>query len=519
MGKTKTRTPPTTKKAAKRIPTSPQNKKAKSGTGKKTKFSYDAVVSSSRRLAPKTTTYNEDIVLGGGDRRKLVATVRDQRRNFAIVKFMVQKHLDYVSRFTFQAKTGDQELDKKLESVMKWWSVKNNCDSRRKHSLQRMLTIGEASRVVDGDVFFVKLANGRLQALESDRITWPTTGGIVDANGMPILKEDETQWAKKDFTNGVYLDSEGIARLYIACTRKDGSLKFERLLPAQFVYELGYYGRFDQERGVSPLSAALNTCKDLSETLNYQLIKAKMHALFGVAIYQEGDAFEEGGGIPLAETASGTDDENAPANNSTFDARFKAAGFWDLNPGEKVEMIESKTPSNEFQNFTELMIRVALLSLDIPYTFYDSRGSSYSAMRQDLINYNESAKAKREDIREFLRNTTTWKLFQWTLGANPLITLPAGMNVADIKYEWVSAGIPWIDPLKEIKAYTLAVQSGLASRQYISKLRGWDWFEMADQLAEEEAYIAEKGITVNAPPQTLGPETEEKNEDDKSAQN
>jgi len=78
-----------------------------------------------------------------------------------------------------------------------------------------------------------------------------------------------------------------------------------------------------------------------------------------------------------------------------------------------------------------------------------------------------------------------------------LLELPRGMSVSDLRWEWVSRGVPWVDPLKEIKADIAAINAGLLSRQQVSKRYGREWTDTVKQLAQEEALIAELGVTLS----------------------
>jgi hypothetical protein len=65
-----------------------------------------------------------DIIIDGGnsyyvdtERRKLISAGRDIHRNFSLAAWMLRKHLDYVSSFTFQCRSGNpQPMLKQLAS-------------------------------------------------------------------------------------------------------------------------------------------------------------------------------------------------------------------------------------------------------------------------------------------------------------------------------------------------------------------------------------------------------------------
>ena len=431
-------------------------------------FGYDGAESGKRRNgAVHSKVKHEDDELKAKDRRALNGNTRDINRNFAIVSWAVRKHLDYVSTFTFQAKTGNEALNQTLESIMSWYSRPENCDVTGRHSLQRMVRTAEACRTIDGDMGLGKISNGKLQAIEGDRVA------------PPVGSKDHKI---EDYPNGVKTTKAGKHKSYSVCSRlKGGRLAFERVIPARHVFWFGYYHRFDQTRGVSPLACAINSFVDIYEATNYALAKAKIAQIFGMAFYR--DAVE-----PI-----GDGDENESTSGEYEVGLNKGPFVLDLEPGDRAEFLENKTPSSEFQAFTGVMTAIALKSLDIPYCFYDESAANYNGSRLAVVQYEQSAKAKRDDVRDLLNRITFWRLSIAIL--NDEIKLPAGMALKDIKFEWTPLGQPWLDPLKEIKADNEAVAGGLISRRRVCKRRGDDFNEIVNELAEEKELMDKLGLT------------------------
>jgi capsid protein len=449
------------------------------------RLGYDAASSVKRRRAPvRTSTYSEDDELNATNRKRLVATTRDLTRNFAPVGWMIRKHLDYVSTFKFQSRSRVPEFDARLEALFDWWTRPEKCDAAGRHSLYRMIRLVEQCRTVDGDAFLLKLNNGTLQAIEADRVLDPGT----DVSG---------RWV-----HGVDVDAAGRALRYAVHRRGSlGRMELDQVVDARDVLACGYYDRIDQVRGISRLASAVNAYQDIYESVEYALAKAKVSQLFGLVTYRErADA--------LGDIAANDVD------SARYDVNFGSGPFHlDLDDGDKAEVLESRTPSTEFQAFMQTMIAAALKSLDIPYSFYDESHTNYSGARQAMLQYEQSVRAKRRELQDLLDSITVWKLRQWV--ASGLIDLPADVaDVRDLAWEWVPMGLPWIDPLKEVQAEAAAVAAGLASRQQIMAARRLDFYETADQLAAEQAYLEARGVTTAATapapaaPAAQEPETE-----------
>jgi len=195
------------------------------------RFGYDAVDDTSkRRRTPRVTVMSEDQQLTESKRRSLIATTRDVRRNYAIAAWMIRKHLDYVSTFSFQARTEDEAFNRRLEELMEWRARRQNFDVALRHGRRRFIRLAEACRTIDGDFFVLKLSSGKVQGIEGDRIRTPTLGGLpegVDADKL---------------THGVQLAPGGAARAYCLCDRaKYGSgFQFKRMVPARHLVQHGY---------------------------------------------------------------------------------------------------------------------------------------------------------------------------------------------------------------------------------------------------------------------------------------
>lgn len=429
-------------------------------------LAYDAVTTGKRRKAPSTILKSEDDTLPRQDRKRLVSTTRDLYRNFVAPGWAVRRHLDYTTSYTFQARTGDDGLNKKIEELIAWWSRPKNCDIAGRHSLGRMVRLAEMRRIIDGDIFFLKLSSGHVQAIEGDRVRFPTRGpfGTLD---------------RKRFTHGVELDSRGRTKSLVVCKRVGGQFVLDRVLNARWTITHSWYDRLDQVRGVSPMAPAINTYRDLYEGLDYHLAKMKVAAMFGLAIYREG--YGSIGDV----TGSGADADSEPYN-----VDFGAGPqLLDLDPGDRAEFLEAKTPPAESREFTAVMIGLGLKALDIPFSFYDEAYTNYSGARQAMLLYELSAGQKRDDVRGgVLDNLTRWRLGKFI--ADGVLVLPGQLTLPEIKYEWVARGLPWIDPLKEVAADVKAVDAGLTSRQRVLKRQGLDFDEVADELQYEQERLA-----------------------------
>lgn len=426
---------------------------------------YDAVKSSGKRKAASPVTKSSDDELKNRDRHAMVGTTRDLARNFSLVAWAIRKHLDYVSMFDFQMRTESDELNNSIESLMHEWQRPQNCDASGRHNFTRMLRLFEGARTRDGDVFALKLQNMRLQPIEGDRIRQPE-------------KLDNGDWY-----NGVRINGAGGAAEYAVWDRVSGQsqMKYNRNIAANRMVHHGYFERFDQVRGISPLAAAINSFRDVYEGVDYALAKMKVEQLFALVFYR--DAQESPGQI-----MAGGSDENG------YSVDFgKGPVQLDLEAGDRADFLKTDNPGSNTREFIETVLGIALKSLDIPFNFYDEAHTNFFGSRAAWLLYDRSCQSKRADVQEFLRKITVWLLRGWIVSGQ--LPLPAGMTIRDLTFEWVHRGMPWWDPAKEINGNVAAIQAGLDNPYRICKEAGRGEFEEnIDAIAKAKSYAESQGV-------------------------
>ncbi len=445
-----------------------------------TKFEYDAIVDKGRRQRPTGILQSEDSELTQEKRRLLLSSARDMHRNFVIAGWMIRKDQDYVSTFDFQSKIGNKAKDKAVEDFVRKWSKPQNCDVAGRHSFSQMIRMARGRVLCDGDVGIIRLRDGRIQACESDRIRTPdvTTVNPNDKNAMKDLA---------DVTHGVRTNKAGKALAYAVHNRGRSSdfapgnytsFQFDRWIGAQNLYLYGSYDRFDQIRGISPMAAALNDLRDVYEGFGYALAKMKVTQLFGMVMTRS-----DTGNIAPTEVI---DDSSGDPTQYKYKVDFgRGPAYLELDPGEDAKFLESNSPSTQFKEFSEVVIGVCLKALDIPQSFFSEDFTNYSGAREALLLYEQSCEPKRQQVIELLDWIIGWRLALAVIDGD----LP-GISLEELKWDWVPAGIPWIDPLKEMSADAGLVENGFSTTPAIIKKRtGRDYHDL---LEEQAAYVRDR---------------------------
>lgn len=419
------------------------------------------------RKQPSAALYSEDDHLPARDRKKMIAATRDAQRNFEIASWCVRKHLDFVASFTFQCKARDRGFRREIENFVAERSKAVNFDLAQRHPRRRFTRLLEARRVIDGDVLALKIDNGSLQAIESDRLRDPK-----DASG---------------YTHGVRTDQFGRAIAY-AVHRRDGrNYEFERAVPAASVIHHAHWERFDQYRGITPFAAGVARLLDAHETITYAVAKAKIAQLFGLVLTRNAD--DAAGPVTSSST---TDDQGNTRTEHEIDFG-KGPVALDLDPGEDAKFLENKTPPLELVSFIDGLIALAIKTLDIPTCWLWEEKATWHSARSAALLYLRSAQEKRADVVDVLSNWVDWQ-FARALGDRTLV-LPRGFD--QIEYTWVPAGVPWWNPAQEIAADIRSVAAGFQSRTEIVLQRtGREYTDLLDELEFEEDEIRLRRISV-----------------------
>jgi capsid protein len=325
---------------------------------------------------------------------------------------------------------------------------------------------------------------GKVQAIEADRIAIPR--GDLPRNSKP-----------EEWINGVRVDLDtGRALAYGICRRVGNTRKeLQRIVPARhIIMHAAYEFRYDQVRGISPIASALNWFRDTYEGFDYALAKMKVNQLFGLQVLTE---IGDGGpftGPGTAQYTEDTDDDGVKDSAPRIDLK-QGPFVTELDPGEKIEVVESKTPSSETVAFLKLMVHISLRALDIPFSFFDESFTNFYGSRGGLIQYLHACDSKVKDLQEFQDEH-----FKWRAGLaveDGELELPSGRDFDYLAWEFVPGGVPWWDPAKEARGQAMGIAMGATSPQRVCREMGTRFEENIDEIAAAMEYAKSKGVSLH----------------------
>lgn len=384
------------------------------------------------------------------DRDRVESRQLDLQRNSAIAGWTVRKHLDFVATHNFDCLSDYPGLDDEIEGLVAEWSTKEEFDIRARFGLHDHIRLDEAGRTVRGDMLIQKLDNGRVQAIEADRIRNP-----------------DTRKFKGDWKNGTLQNKAGRVTHYAIHRRTNNGFEFERVLRSNRVFHYGYYMRHDQRRGVSQMASAINHLRQAHNAIKYAQAKQVISQIFGLKIKKANPKY---GAIDLT--------------NGPFAA--------EMGPDDDIDLLSDKTPSKEFDSFLRHVISIIMKSLDLPYNFYDESHTNFFGSRAALNLYLMSCLSKRRGVCELLNHLTLWRL-NYEVSRGRLV-MPPSVDLARFyrkHCEWIPIGVQWWNPQQEANAAEKLLQLRLTTRSELRKqTHGDSWYSLADKFDREEIRLA-----------------------------
>ena len=476
------------------------SKRAAARDAEKAQFSYEAVESSTKRKQqPKRQIEHPDIRLTVPKRKLGENITQDVLENIPLAGWAIRRHLDAVSSFYVDVDSSlPKELRDKIEALFVWAGKPKQFDASGRHSIQSAFRLYEMNKVKDGDSLMAKISSrrssrfGTVQLIEGNKIARP--------NDLPPNLAKLTKDGYKIVTDhGVEVDEYGAAKSYIVCKYSpDGrKLMFDKRVMAQDAIFSGYFNRYSQTRGESPLLCAVNQFMDIKEGMEFILLKIKLHALFGYAITKEAvDGIGDGLGSSAVEIEDGDPQYSDEAEPDVEREIEVSNGPFSVNlrEGEKIQTIESETRPESVKDYTELAIRSALLALDIPFSFFDAGGSNFAKVIADRKMYEIACESKRRSNQDAYEQWVDWKLSIFTSPGGPL----EKYSYAELRNHITVRPhpTPWLDKESEIAAEERAIALGIKSIPDLARERGVDPFEVIDKQAEFLAYAESKNVPI-----------------------
>jgi lambda family phage portal protein len=438
----------------------------------------------------------------GEDYNRLVATdspilrrrVRGLVRNFPPFVRAIDAHCAYVigkgGRFESRAvkKNGkeDKRLRDEIERRFRLWMERATVDGRTHfHECQRLAM---RQRLETGEFFCLTRVNRRgelaLQFVEPDDVA----EGAEQSSGYQI-NDEVCVYQGIEFNR---FTGERLA-YYVKPYDPRGVAVFPIRFGADKVLHGMGVGRPNQLRGVTPFAPAIILAECMFEYIDAELDGAKMAAKWLAFVTSpEPKALQLGRVL---------DQHGRPATGSeeTKKIEYLENGIIEyLRTGETVQLASAPNRVvDSFDRFTAFVLRMIGLTIGVPYEIMsgDYQGINYSTSRMSRQDYNVFLEPERFWMDQHFNRPVFRKWLEIEALKDPETFKDYFIN--PWRYEpadWIPAGMPSPDPLKEGKADIDAIEAGLLSPQDVILARGDDPERVVENRKKWKELEEEHGV-------------------------
>lgn len=357
-----------------------------------------------------------------------------------------------------------------------WWKWTRSCDVTGKLSFRQICNLVVNCKKIDGEALVIKhYRRGRfeLEVCDVDRLD-ETYDRVFLPNGNRIVMGVEIDPLFKPLAYHV---------LQSHPTDYTSNRYLRERIPASRAYHIFESDRPGQPRGVPEIQAAILDLNQLAGYKEAELTAARVAASkMGFYTSDGSDQYEgerEESGEIIDETAPGT--------------------FVELPHGKSFVPFDPQHPMTAFGAFIDSCVRIIASALGISYSALanDITKANYSSMRQDALLDRDNWRNEQE----FLIETFVMPVFvDWL--SHFLLSGKSGLPFYEFEEiccpVFRGRGWAWVDPLKEVNAHKVALETKLKSREAILAETGEDVEELFTDLKAEQEMAEEFGLKLNS---------------------
>ena len=445
---------------------------------------YDAA--DTGRLQSQWNTHNESAEMTDRySRDRVRARARDLERNSDIMNSILRAFRRNVIGGGLQVRinTGDDTINKILETTWAEWCKGKNCDVTGQQSFTQMVRMCIQRKIVDGGILILKRYTSQgvlpfqLQVIEVDELDitqlQPKTKGNKVVGGIEYNRWNRPQgyWIRQYSIDGYTLT----APQYLEA--KDVIFYYSKKRPSQI-------------REFSDLSATATRIKDVNEFISAVTVKEKIAACLAVFIKR----------INPAGRTQGRDQRTGTSVN--YEGKRVVPGMiMEMNAGDEAQMLNPSGQGADATSFIKTQQRMIASASGLSYESVsrDMSDTNYSSARQSMIEDDLTYEDERELLETCLLDEVyeTFVISCWLKG---IITVSDFWESKEkyMAHEWVVKPKRWIDPSKEANANAVALKTGQKTFQQICAENGRDWKKVVDEISGTQEYAKGKGIDLLA---------------------
>lgn len=407
------------------------------------------------------------------------ARARDLERNSDIMESIIGAFERNVvgTGFKLQVKTKDEELNTEIEELWKEWCKPRNCDVTHQQSFAEICRMVLRRKKVDGGIALVKryTAEGIV----------PFCLQIREVDDLDTLQNNRNG---KRIINGIeYNEFNRPIAYYFKIYDINGfySGKSERI-EAKDVIFLWKKKRPTQIREMPEMAPTITRIRDVNSYMEAVSVKERVAACLSVFIKRQS---------PSPGTIGR---QNRNSSGQKYEGKTLSPGMIsELNPGDDIAVVNPAGQGSSAADFVRLQQRLTGSGQGISYEAIarDMSQVNYSSARQGLLEDQKTYQIEQQYlIDHFLTEVYETFLISAVLSGAIKIKDFWQNKKAYMKHEWVPPGQKWIDPLKEVNANKVALETNQTTLSELAATYGHDWKELIEQRAKELEYMRQKGV-------------------------
>ena len=401
------------------------------------------------------------------------------------------------SKITNREGAFNTRVNTSIEDAWMLWGSQKWCDVAGLHTWKDLQDIIIESVARDGEVLIRKVRGFdnpfrfALQLIEIDHLDDRYTVDACPETGNRVRM-------------GVEIDGWGRAVAYHLWVLHPGDMGYfagqarqeRQRVPASELLHIYDVERAEQYRGTPWLVTAMTRMNMLGGYEEAELVAARVGACK----------------MGFFKTPTGNEyiGEGADSSGSKID-EAEPGIFQELPQGWDFQSFNPDHPSGHFQPFMKTALRGIASGLNVSYSGLSSdlEGVNYSSIRSGVVEERDYYRT----IQQLLVSHFCQPVYQaWIEMAQlaGMITIPQTASSAAQAAQWQLRGWSWVDPLKDMEANVMAIDSGLKTRTQSLAEQGLDIEDVFIELSREKELAKQYGLEfVSAPatPKNPAPDT------------
>lgn len=386
----------------------------------------------------------------------------------------------------FQFKTENEALNKEVEQ--RWAAAKESLDITGREHFDAMCGIILGNRFMDGEVpIYTPLVKEggsyhlRLQPLEVDRFA---LGRFDIQNGMFFDGIETNRYGKPTryhFSNDLFRQA----------TIKGKGATSDVVIPAdKMIYYFKADNRFTQYRGISEYKQIILDLKNFAAQMRATIEAARARANISYIVTNEG------GNVRPTGTTGGVRSEGDRAIRDINGIMVKY-----LKNGESITKLDPDMAGDNFKDFVKEVVRLIATGRKISYelAFRDYSQVNYSSARASILQDHKRFDAEFVDFSNKVYKPVFMRWFETEILKNSFRNITPKQFYAD-KYA-IKAAVrltqpkrDWVDPQKDVKAVSLALDYGLTTLTREHARQGADFEEIVLERKRELEFMNQHGL-------------------------